>query len=307
MSFELSYRRFKLLTGINVNKFMKEFVNFVANDVQKISDYFSGKIRTPQTSFTELERLLVMSRNILTGYNLHQGSFLSIMDWEVLDSIETIRQQLINVSVISKYLRSSIILATYNDGLQESEYIQKQNQTLENVSWDVLRSNNPNNDWVKLAIDNDLIEEDYTMRGGVSLSVTYRNPGTVNFVEVVVDNIVDENIMGKDIYQVLTFINDDLQVLDPEGTTLQSANVLVSLKRGDNPEFWMQGLPNLVGQSYAAFSYPLLFKAMVDVFATDDTFTNFRVESIRVVQDNIAMDLSIETLLGQMVKGELSL
>jgi hypothetical protein len=299
--------RFNKLTGIDIAQFVADFVDFTKSDVPNIMNFFRGFMRTPQDSFERMRLLMSKGQDISTGYNLHQSSFPNIMDWELMMTIEEIRQKLVNVSVLSKYLRSSIVLATYNNGIQESEYVQKQNQTLENISWSVLKSNNPNNDWVDVALSNDLREEDYTMRGGALLKISYKNHGTINWVKVVIDNIVDENILGKDIYQLLTFVDDDLQVLEPQDTVLQSAHILIGLKRGDNPEFLDQGVPRLVGSNIAAFSYPILFRDLANMFAGDDTFSDFRLENLKVVQDNILMEFAIETILGNMIKGELSL
>lgn len=309
MSLEIAYIRFERIAGIDVNQYLKDFAEFSERYVPKIFQFYRGELRLEDfKAFELLDELKIRVTNILTAYQLHQTIFVSLQDWDLMDIVESIKTKLITIEILSKYLRTSIVTAGYDTGLQNSEYMLKQNQTLRGVSWSVLKSDDPNNEWVDIALRNDLAEEEYTTGGGINLKVVYKNPGTINYVESVVDNITGENILGMDIFQLLTFEDEDLITLGYWNTVRQSADILLNLGKNDNPEFWQDGIPSsLLGKSVISFAYPIFFRELSNVFAKDDTFRSFQIEDIEIKQDSIQMQLGIETILGEMIKANLSL
>lgn len=306
----MEFIKINRIIGVDVDVFLGSVVNFVENRYAHVVDYYQGKALLNHTVFDELDKLLRIANIILTSFKINKTAFVNLWEWEILDIVEEANVKLQTMAKTSKYLRSSIMLATYNNGLQNEDYMLKQNQTLEGVSWSELKSNDPNNDWVDVAVQNDLREEEYTTSGLINLKVNYVKTGTVNDIKVVVDNIYGENILGADIQQLLVFdiVEEDLIVLNNEDTVLQSAEILLNLSKNDNPEYWRDGIAsNLLGNSIASFAYPILFRQLSQVFGTDDTFSTFQLGNLSVEKDGMKMQINIETILGEMVKKELAL
>ncbi len=306
------YKVNKIL-GIRVDTFLFDFVNFNEKYFFHIVDYYKGEANRNQAIFSEMDRLEAVSLEIITGFQNNKTSFDNLKDWEVLEMVEEARAGIQMMFKVSKFLRSSIVLATYNNGIQNKDYMLKQGQYLEGVAWAELKSDDPNNDWTDISIDNNLNEESYTPRGLINLKLNYVNQGTVNDIKVVVDNITGENILGKDILQKLTFYDvgdntDDLMVLEPRDTVIQASSILLNLSKNDNPEFWEDGIPsNLLGNTGTAFAYPIFFRELANIFSTDDTISSFQLNEIKLKSDVIFMEMEIMPILGDMILGELSL
>jgi hypothetical protein len=155
----------KLITGIDLNEFLSTFVSFMDYDYIEIANYYSGISKIPNgESFKNLNNLLDNSKFFINLLNLNKEKFFTIEIWEVLIILEEINNKLLFTNNISKFLRSSIIKGQFNLGVINYLSLNYQ-ENLEKVA-KKLNSVNPDNDWVDIAIKNDLIEEDYTNEGG---------------------------------------------------------------------------------------------------------------------------------------------
>jgi len=139
---------------------------------------------------------------------------------------------------------------------KEFDFTLKQNQTIENLIQDI-GSSNRDQDWINLALRNDLKEEDYTPEGGVVLKATFQNNAKIEILSVL-DNIQGTNVYGKDIYRRFIFEDNDLLSLSPENTIHQAFDINIELRRGDNPEFANDGLQSslIVGSNLNSILYP---------------------------------------------------
>jgi len=302
MSLELSYIKFKKASGVDLAEFFNKYIDFTENGgYQSIYNYYSGGGRLPQTAFTILDLLIEESIFLQSQFKLHKNIFTNIAAWDLLEGLDNSLTRLLTIQNLKKYLRSSIINVSYNLGVQQTDYILKQRQNFESVSSEILKSQNSDNEWVDIAVDNNVIEEDYTAVGGNVLGLTYNQVGTVNNINVVVDELIGERINGLDIQKELEFESDDLKVLDYDETILQAIDILLGLKKRDNPEFPDHGVKKMVGTSFSAIGYPLIFRQLVNVFSTDDTISQFTIKDIRVESDSVFMDLSIETAYGSVL------
>jgi len=174
-------------------------------------------------------------------------------------------------------------------------------QTLENLSKTV-GSVDVENDWIKIALRNDLAEEDYTTEGGNVLSIAFRNKLKIN-IQSIVDNIDGEKIYGIDINKQITFIDDDLQALSYQDTIKQTVDVLANLRMGHTPEFPLDGVQSklVVGSNRNSVAYPILFRQLYSTFQKDDTLKSFAVKKIENTEDILEMDFEVETRFGEVV------
>lgn len=278
-----------------------ELEGFLSVDVNRIIAYYRGATEeAPEASFSRLNQLMREVRILLEKYNQNGAVFGNVGDWDTLDEIEDIYLKLQTVQNISRYLRSAILQNSWNRNPQ-FEYGLHQNQTLENVAEDVLLGNDSTNQWVDIAIKNDLEEEGYSSQGEVKLTLPASLEQTNFFLESVLDNIVDENAYGRDLQAQYEFVDDDLAVLAPRDTFKQAVDILLNLKKGDIPKFRNLGLEGLVGQSRNSFRAPAVIRQINETLDTDDTISSIQIVNIRREQDAFFVDLTINTFFNEVI------
>jgi len=234
--------RFEQATGYSAEYLLNRYIDFRSTYYPNIVSFYSGISASPDLdSFVQMEEIIVEMNEVTEKFIQNRENFVNYSDWNLLEFFEEIKLKMAQTENISKFLRSSIGEGKF-DRFVEGKAPLKENQTLENVADIALNSTDPNNDWINVALRNRLAEEDYSLDGGKMLSIVFNiNRGTTDILTVV-DNPQGDRIYGKDLYKVLTYEDDDLKVLEPYDTLFQSAEILVSLKRGDNPEFPDEGV-----------------------------------------------------------------
>lgn len=300
--------RFTHIVGIDFSTLLSDFVDFNDNYKQNIIDYYGGRISIPDSqSFDKLSDLQYRYNRAINGVMLNKRQFQYFEDWELLEELDQVKTKLQTISNSSKFLRSSIEKNNFNPN-PLIEITLQQNQTLERLAKD-LNAQDYQNDWTKVFLDNQLIEEDYTSQGGILLKVTFQGADSL-YLSSVVDNInTDEKTYGIDIYKTLTFENDDLKVLTYKETLLQSITILSQLRKSDNPEFPDDGLdPSLViGSTLGAVAFPSLFRQMYNTFATDDSLKSFSLTNVSINGDKVQLDYQITTRVGEIQQGSVSI
>ena len=294
-------------TGINIEGVMDRFITFVDRQRGKIVEYYSGNSRLLDVdAFDSLNSVSEEVEQLLEQFYLWKDSFSRLDYWDLLEYVEEMRLKLMTTANISKFLRSSIEKGHFNRFI-EAKYSMKQNQTLEDVANTALNSLNPVNDWVDIALRNDLREEDYNTRDGKLLSVVFDQNGGITNVMSVVDNINGENINGLDIYQKFTFEDDDLKTLSYADTIKQAADIASKLRRKDNPEFPDDGIQSnaAVGNDVISISYPVIFRQLFNVFAKDDTFNSFSITNVKMEKDNLLLEAEIVTKYGDFLQSKI--
>lgn len=273
--------RFSKRIGYNVVTHIDLFSYFVQNNQPKISRYFTEQNTEPDAdSFDFLSKLLKECERIDNLIKINKNRFTTIDDWDLLDHLENIRISLQSIDNTSKYTRSSKSKNSWNTVSISSQYLLGQHQTIEDIAYTELNSNDEQNDWTDLAIKNNLSEIDYTNQGGVSIDIEKQIRYNANLkLKSVVDNLVGERIYGADFDKRFHFENNDLATLSYKDTFLQSLEILVLLRKGDIPEFSDMGVdPKLgVGSNINVFEYGLIRRQFDETIATDDTIRGFRI------------------------------
>ena len=169
-------------------------------------------------------------------------------------------------------------------------------QTMESISQNILQDLDSDDDWTKIAIQNDLKEVDWDIDGGTKLTL-FREKFIQNFVTSVIDNMVGENIYGLDIQKKFEFLDDDLKVLNYKDTVFQTVNILANLKKGDIPEFKSLGVNAglYVGSNIANLAYGSIVREITKTFASDDLFINFQIKEIKLKEDSFFINFQVET------------
>lgn len=298
---------FQKVTGFNIIEFITNFIKFNQTQKNDIVAYYSGDTQSLNSqSFDILFQLQRDVEQAITLMIMNKNSFHSFADWNLLEQLETLQNQLKTIENSSKWLRSVITKNSFNSNPEVSITL-GQGETLEHLVKDQLGSLNYENDWIKIAIRNDLKEEDYGFDGGNLLQVQFENQNF--FISGVVDNIQGEKVLGLDLYKKLTFEDDDLKVLSYQDTFKQAVLILSSLKQGDNPEFLLEGVSGslVVGTNLKSLAFPSLFRQMSNTFSKDDTMKGFKVKDLSHEQDSANIEIEVESRLGDLLPATLTI
>lgn len=291
-----TYERFLKLTKYPANLFVVDVKDFFRDDFPKILNFYSGKTKfIDKKHIKNLNRLAEESIKI-TGIFRDYKQIMNTVDfWELLDSIEDLKSKLKYVQNISKYLRSSLIKGKVEAGYVY-DYDMIENETLEDISRNVQDNTGFSNDWVNIAIENDLREVDWDIDGGTELELR-DNSFQAGLVTSMIDNTIGDRIYGKDIKKLLTFEDDDLLVLGYKDTVYQTVNTLSTLSKNDIPESPYLGLNTSIwkGTTISKINFPLISRELKSVFDSDDLFKDFKVKSIDYKDGDIFIEYEIGT------------
>lgn len=296
-------KEFERITGFNLLDYFQRCQYVISNDYNLISDYYKGMVDSiGADSFKRFELVDGLTKECLQQFYINSDKFNNLKWWDILEQIEELDSRFMTLKNMNRWARSS----AKNFGFDTNprfDYVLTQKQTLERISSDFLKSDNSNDDWFDIAIDNDLIEEDYTSDGGTIMKLTLPKQ-LINFdITSIADVIEEKSVYGKDLNKYITFENDDLQVLSYEDTILQASDILVSLKKGDNPDQPQIGLQRsvLLGVSKSNFNIPILTRQLTETFKTDDSMKNFTINDVKFNQDMVEIQYSVQTRLGEVI------
>ena len=294
---------YEKITGYPLRTYLEDYINFTEQNSPQVVGYYGGETSRPHIpSFNVLSNLLERSAKLNEVTNSFRDLFSRVDFWLLIDLIEEIRGSLWTIDNSSRWQKSTIT----KNGFGSTQYIDhtlQSFQTIEAVASGVAGSSDRQNDWAQLAINNDLREEDYTPLGGTVLSLTSVDAGPS--IDSVIDNLVGENILGKDVNRTINFIDDDLATLTPKQTFQQAIDIYSQLRQGDNPEFPEDGIQAalLVGSSFATFQYQQLIDQLTTTFQTDDTVKSIEVLNITRNQDALFVNFQVESRLGDLLEG----
>ena len=155
---QTTFDRFKSKTNVDIRTFFVNFVDFFDNHYQNIIDYFTVGSELNSDTVQALNSLNIYAKQIRTVYNNTQKSLTNYYDdFELLDNFEQACIKIDTVYNSKKWFRSNKGLNF--DNKTEKDFVLKQNQTLTSLAEEVGYTQ-PNNDWVNIALRNDLREED---------------------------------------------------------------------------------------------------------------------------------------------------
>lgn len=287
---------FQKRTGYDIESFFQRFVSFYERDYPIIQEYFSGNsVIGIRDAFVELKYLISESNRVSSLIDVNRFTLSEdISFWDLLNQFEDVKIRLKTVLNLPKYLRSTYY--NFYDRYYRMSYVSSQNDTPESIT----RKFNlgDENSWIDLILSSNLEETDYSHEGGSIFRLNVSSKSGVD-IKSVVDVITGENVLGKDILNEIQYEDDDLKYLQPIDTINQSAEILLSLRRGDTPEFFELGVDLVEGTTKSAFDYPIVLRQLIQSFSTDDSFDSVELIDMKNDQDSISIVLQINTKIAE--------
>ena len=289
---ETAYAKFKNITGYDIKQFFQNYVDFCNNYYAYIVDYYQGGELNAE-SFYQLDKMIAQINIVEPMFQLHENKLDDISMWEILDNFSEVETKILTIKNSDRWLRSATL------GRQNTLQLDKQlrtGETFENVAEEIAMTD-PEDDWTSITIPQYIIEEDYEAgQGSNTFAVNLRNVG-VNYVDNVVDTLVGENVLGKDIDTEFEFKDDDLKV-KKFGTSMEQAlKIILEALKGCIPEFKDYGLPSdFIGQTTNAIQYPVIFKALMNMFQRDNRWASAELLDLVKKEDSVFMKVKATTV-----------
>lgn len=297
--------RFTEITKFDIVSYFTDFNDFVFNHYPAYLGYYLGENELNTESVNLLNKLFRNSTIIEELFDNNKNQLSE--DIDALTLYEDFYDSRIKLETIinsPKWTRSSYV-NDYDRNIN-IDYILKQNQNIEALATE-LGYPIPDDDWVQLAVTNKLKENDYTLSGGTNLKVTFNVNNRIN-TESVVDIMVENNLLGRDLSVDTTFESDDFKALEPLETLKQSAEILIGMPKGAVPEFPEDGVAkDLIGTNLNSIQYPILFRQQAELFANDDTFNGIELRDISRDRDGVILSFTITSKLNNVLEQTLQL
>lgn len=288
-----SVEKYYDITRIDIRQFFEGVATFISDDYPSILSYYEGG-NVPASAFKTLDSLLLQCESIDAAFFRFSSQMKTLDMWDLLDAFEDSWGQLLTINNTSKWMRSSRV------GRYDSKfYLERSLKDYENFEQVAasVGSNDPQNDWEDIAINNFITEEDYSPRdGGPIFKINLSS--TANFgIQTVVDSLVGESILGKDIDKRFYFANNDLAIVEYKDAINQTVDTTMNTLKGDIPEFPEDGISNeFIGTNVSAIQYPTLFRNLSTMFAKDDRFIEVNLLSLYRKDDYIIMKIKVKTV-----------
>lgn len=285
------FEEFKQITGYDIEIFYEDYRSFVVDFYPNILNYYNGG-DIDQDSFNFLDYVKSESDRIEGLIDQYYNSFNITEYWDMIELFSDIQNSIYKVEVLYKWLRSSRT-DRYSQNLK-IDYIQKQNQSIEDLS--TFMGYNNQNDWVGLAVQNQINEEDYTNAGGKFFKAILPNDNSFD-LDNIVDSLQGDNIYGKDIYKVFVFENNDMKILQGKDSLNQTFATIMSTIAGSIPEFPVYGVPDYVyGTNQNIIQYPIIFRSLLNMFQRDKRFISFEILNINKDNDSVFIDTQTKAI-----------
>jgi len=276
-----TFDRFNALTGLRAETVQLAYLDFYENYYDEFISYYQNELRN--VSDEALESYATLKKQVaqIDSYITTEDDRFNRYDfWDLFDQLDEIKDFVKKTDAISRFMRSTRI-GKINESDAIIDYSVMDGQTPEQLSEPI--GFNPQNDWFELYRDNGIAEINYEAgTGGYIIKLPTQSGNNSILLASIVDNLIGDNLYGKDLHLSIELIDNDLLVLSPRDTFKQGVLVYSKLLKGQIPESPELGIsPELVkGSNVGLLNMPFIIKEMTETFSTDDTMINFKVNNV---------------------------
>lgn len=289
-------KTFSNIIGIDIKSFLNDCLNFIESYNQTLIDYYESGTDFPKTAFDTLDSLSRTLQDITHKISINRNQLTLLSDFEVVDSLENFKSFFLTIENYSRWLKSSLVSGKFKNDV-EIKYCLRQNQTLESLSREIGWTDDEQG-FLDLSLRNAIKETDYDLNKSLIFNFSYQ--GSKAFVlNSVVDEMVGERILGKDIQKKLQIFDNDLLTLAPEMTFQQSCEILTRLIKNSNPEFPLQGFDKsaISNKNIISNRLPTFIRQLYSVVGSDDTIAQFQVVNTSLEGDCLKIDIEYKSHL----------
>ena len=284
---------FRIKYDFKLDAYIDDYFYFVQFQYPNIISFYIGNLEKSESEFIALTALVNTSNTLDNLLRESKGNFTTYEHWQFIDYITDMREKLLVINKIYKFVRSSKTRTNFASELKY-EYNLGQGENLEKASRFQIGSDNFQNDWQNIAIENDLQEIDYTSKSGNRIIMSVKLNTESLGITSICDSVEGIKVLGLDLNKRVTFADDDLQVLTYLDTFLQSVEILVGLLKDHIPEFPNMGRGRTMGTSLNVFNMNSVIRELTETISSDDSIINFSILDISNDYDNNQITMKCE-------------
>lgn len=278
-----------------IMQLINEFISFIENDEPTIYSYYCDNRNYPRESFLALDALYKEIKNAIVEIKSNRNILDNFKYFEILDYLEDCLLCLENINNYSRWLRSSIIKGRSKNEA-EIDFVLEQNQSISSFSRKLGYENGDIGE-LDIQLRNKLKETSYDLDGGLKLKYNFVDNNKIQ-VNTIIDSLNNATILGKDIDKSFSIVNDDLNTVTKTDCFKQSVEILLKMKRNDNPEHPEYGLDkNIISnKNYVSQIIPSISRQLYELISTDDTIDSFVVKNIEQQDDKLCLSVEVKAI-----------
>lgn len=286
----------RVVVSSKIDVLLEEYSSFIETYHNDIVLYYTQNIGYPREAFTKFEEIKKKFLNFTTSIKDVRSELKSYRDFERYTALEDCVLVFDTIDNYSRWFKSSIFKGVVRD-VTETIFTLKQNQSLSSLSREIGYENGDEGE-VDISLRNKIKEMDYDTSGGLRFRYNYINNEQI-IVNSVIDNLVGEKVLGRDLDRNFVFENNDIKVLSPENTFFQSCEIILSLRRGDNPQYPLLGFDKSVlrNKNSIILSTPIIIRQLYSLIAGDDTIRGVKLLNISQEKDVLQLSLELKSIL----------
>lgn len=294
--------RLRVTYTFDMNAYLDAYYYFLLYQYPLIISYYQGNLETiDQSNFNSLSSLANMSTQLMNILRESKDDFISYSDWQFIDYVTDMNEKVLMMSKVYKFVRSSKVKTNFSSELKY-EYNIGQNESLERISRKQLNNSSPDNDWQNIAIENNIKEIDYTSETGNNIVLAIKLNSQALGITSIIDSVEGIRVLGLDLSQQLSFIENDLFVLDYNKTFEQCVAILLNLLKEDIPEFPDMGRTINIGSNVNVFTFGSNVREIAEAISSDDSIVDFTILNINndFANKQVFINCSLRSRLDQI-------
>lgn len=279
---------FENITKFGFLEYLTSLRNFLQNDYSDVYNYYSGKSENIDVNkINKLSDLLDKSNDLTRTFQTFSGKLGNVGYWELQQYCQDLKDTLERISKLPKYCRTVKTCRGYKPYVQVVGDIGGM-KTVQDVAEQIggISEN-------ELIMNNDLQEQDYEIDKLSEINVLVNNESRV-VVTTVLDQPVGKRIYGRDINQKISFVDNDLSIVEYEDNIEQKCHILLELNKGDVPEYPNFGKSFTPGYGLSNFNYAELISDLRENFEQNDLFSGIEFVDINPDKESGAIYAVVE-------------
>lgn len=281
---------FQNITKFDILQYFIDYADFLKNQYSYVYEYFSGKSETIDSSYIfNLRDLINRSDILLKRFSTFATKLGNSGYWELQQYCQDLNDTLERITKLPKYNRVSKTARGYKSVVQK-DYSVGGMKTIQDVALGMKNSISEN----ELILNNDLEENDYDIDNLSNIKAMISNTNSV-VVDSIIEEPIGEKVYGKDISKDIDFEDNDLKIVKYEDNVNQKIETLLTLEKGDIPEFPNYGRDKLEGTNYSNYNFTSLQQDLMNTFNGDDLFDYVKITDASFDNGSLTITCDVKT------------
>lgn len=295
-----------ILDKVQTNKtfdylsYLRRFKSFYNSDLVILVNYWKGKnIDIDPNVLIEFDYLISEYDNMIFDFQKKIKSKNIDLDFfDLAEFFSELKMYLDYIKNLPKYLKTSI---NFVDIFEEPviEYLVREGDTLESIAEKFFGDK----ELFNFIMDYNDIKY-YNVNDanwvGKKIKIPARRTIKRNVVGII-DGLIGENALGKDVKSEFGFSNNDIDVVEYEDCFVQGINnILFDIPKGTVPEFPVLGnsTAKIIGKNAGALSYSMIVNDLKIALKQEPALDFIKITGMSLVDDALKINFTFKSVLG---------